>query len=656
MRVMAIDLETYSEADLKVVGVYRYSEDQSFEIQLFSVSYDGGPVICYQLAAGDVLPESIIKDLQDPTVLKEAHNAQFERVCLSRYIYGKDKQIFLDPEQWYCTMAHAATLGLPGSLDQAGKVLGLSEDDRKLKTGKALIQYFAKPKTVKATGELIKREPWSDWARWDLYVTYNEQDVKTELAIEDAMKDYPMHKLERLIYAMDQRIADRGVMIDIPFAEAVTRWNDAHIEEIKEKAYQLSGIENLNSQKQLIEWFREQGAGISSTKKEVLEEELEKQTDPRVRKMIEYKLEVSKNSLKKYDKMAKSADGDSRVRGVLQYYGANRTGRWAGRLVQVQNLPRTYLTDIEECRDLIKEEDFETLALLHEDLPDTMKQLIRTSFIAPEGRTFVVCDYSAIEARVIAWLAREEWRQQAFLNHEDIYCASASMMFGVPVVKHGENGHLRQKGKIAELALGYQGGVGAMKKMGGDKMGLTDKEMEEIVKKWRKASPAIVKLWADMERCAKLSAGGHLQAQIPHRNVRFYDRDGNVFVQLPSGRSICYQNMRIKSSGSRTSIKYDGISQERKTWGELDTYGGKLTENIVQAIARDCLATAMLRLEKSGYEICFHVHDEVIIETDKKDAEDVYKDVQRIMGLPIKWAPGLVLTAEGFISDYYKKD
>lgn len=650
-RVLAIDIETYSDVSLRDCGVYRYAEDPSFTILLLSASYDGEPVKTYQLAAGDALPDSLLSDLTDPGVIKEAHNAQFERVCLSAYL-GYPVGTYLDPSQWFCTMAHANTLSLPGSLEKAGDALGLAEDELKLKTGKALIKYFSTPSKTEGRQ---KNEPWHDWARWKLYVEYNTQDVVTELAIEERMKPFPIHPFEAPIYAMDQRMNDRGIAVDLDFVRAVSDWNKEHNARIMALARELTGLDNPNSPAQLLDWFDQQGVPITSTRKEVLADWIGKTGNSDVEQMIRYKLAMGKTSLKKYDKILESVCSDGRIRGVLMYYGANRTGRWAGRLLQVQNLPRTELKDCGLCRELIKEGNFDALELLHEDLPDTMKQLVRTALVAPEGKTFVVCDYSAIEARLIAWLAREEWRQSAFAEGKDIYCESASKMFGVPVVKHGENGHLRQKGKIAELALGYGGSPVALKTMGGAKMGLTEEEMKDIVDRWRASSPKIVKLWKDVEHCTELAASGRLQAQLHPHPIRFFSKDGRLFIQLPSGRCLCYNGLHTLK-GRRLEFEFNGTDQQRKNYGPIRTWGGKLVENITQAIARDCLATAMLRLEAAGFNIVFHVHDEVIIECDKEDAEDDYEEIRSIMSQPIDWAPGLILTAEGFISDFYKKD
>lgn len=649
-KVLALDLETYSPVSLKDCGVYRYSEHPEFEIQLLSASYNGGPVDCYQLAAGDALPDQLIKDLTDPDIRKEAHNAQFERVCLSRYLYGNSK--FLDPEQWHCTMAHASQMGLPASLDQAGAAIGLAANEQKMKAGKALIQYFSKPHAAKG-----KREPWSDWTRWELYVAYNMQDVRTENALETALSqiDVPDCPMEAAVYALDQRIADRGVLLDLDFIEPIHNWYKAYQQSNKQKAVEMTGLENPSSRKQILEWLQEQGEDVESVAEERLLQLKGSTRNPKVAAFIDLYREMNKSSLAKYDKMLECVCEDGRVRGVIKYYGA-RTGRWAGKLIQVQNFPRTYLQDIDDCRRLVKARDFENLQVLHENLPDTLKQLLRTAIVAPEGKKLAVCDYSAIEARVIAWIANEQWRQEAFKEGKDIYCASASMIYGVPVEKHGINGHLRQKGKIAELALGYQGWVGAMKRMGGEEAGLSDEEMKDIVLRWRAASPKIVSLWEAMEKCAELACNGKLQAQIPNTNIRFFQRSDTMFIQLPSGRCMAYRKMQAYQSGQKLKFCFEGIDQGKRTWGSVETYGGKMTENVVQAIARDLLADAMLRLEAAGYQIVFHVHDEVIIECDEATADQDYETIRAIMSQTPKWADGLILNAEGFISKYYKKD
>lgn len=650
--VLSIDLETYSDISLKDCGVYKYVESPNFAILLCSFSLNDGPVEDYQLACGDELPQSFIDALTDPNIIKEAHNAQFERVCLTKYLYGSfDK--FLDPSQWVCTMAHASILGLPSSLEKVGAALGLAEDKKKLNTGKALIRYFSVPSKTKGR---IRNLPYHDMERWDLYVEYNRQDVVTEMEIENVLSKYPIPEIERQVYALDQRINDRGAMLDMQLVEDIIEYNDEYQASLLERAKEITGLNNPNSNNQLLGWLKEHEDGVTSVNKEAVSDLIRKTSNPEVKEMLKLRQEMTKTSLKKYDTMERAVCSDDRIRGVLMYYGANRTGRWAGRLVQVQNLPRNSIEELDEVREMVKAKDFDTLDVLYDNVPDILSQLIRTAFIAPEGKTYVVCDYSAIEARVIAWLACEQWRQDVFKDNGDIYCESASQMFGVPVVKHGENGHLRQKGKVAELALGYQGGLGALKQMGGERMGLTEDEMNDIIKKWRKASPHICNLWREVEDCAKKAIRTHTPQRLKKRDITFSFESGIFFIQLPNGRRLAYQGARVEGTGRYSKIKYKGMHQERKIWCELDTYGGKLVENIVQAIARDCLASAMLALDKAGYEIVFHIHDEAVIEVEKENAEASYKRIREIMCSPISWAKGLILNAEGFTSDYYMKD
>lgn len=651
--VLSIDLETYSDVSLKDCGVYKYVESPNFEILLCSISLNGGPVEDYQLAIGDELPQSFIEALTDPNIIKEAHNAQFERVCLTKYLYGGFEKGFLDPSQWVCTMAHASILGLPSSLEKVGEALGLAEDKKKLNTGKALIRYFSVPSKTKGR---TRNLPFHDMARWDLYVEYNIQDVVTEVEIENKLSQYPIPDIEQKIYALDQRINDRGAGLDMELVRDITTYNDKYQASLLERAKEITGLDNPNSNNQLLGWLKERENGVTSVNKEAVADLLKSTKDDEVKEMLRIRQEMTKTSLKKYDTMERAVCSDDRIRGVLMYYGANRTGRWAGRLVQVQNLPRNNIEELSDVRELVKAGEFETLDMIYDNVPDILSQLIRTAFVAPKGRTYVVCDYSAIEARVIAWLAREKWRQDVFKANGDIYCESASQMFNVPVVKHGENGHLRQKGKVAELALGYQGGIGALKAMGGERMGLTESEMTDIIAKWRKASPHITALWREVEDCAKKAIRTHTPQRLKNRNIAFLYESGILFIKLPNGRSLAYQGARLEGEGRYTKIKYKGMHQERKIWCDLDTYGGKLVENIVQAIARDCLAKAMLSLDNVGYEIVFHIHDEVVIEVEKDKADAEYELIKGIMCMPIQWAPGLILNAEGFTSDYYMKD
>lgn len=650
--VLSIDIETYSSVDLKKCGIYKYVESPDFEILICGYSLDGGEIERYELACGDELPQEFIDALSDPSYIKEAHNAQFERVCFSKFIFGS-LNTFLDPSQWLCTMAHAAMLGLPGSLDKVGEALGLAEDKKKLNTGKALIRYFSVPSKTKGR---IRNMPYHDMARWDLYVDYNAQDVVTEMEIEKVLGRYPIPTIEKKVYTLDQKINDRGTRLDMSLVDSIIEYNNGYQQELLEQAIELTGLDNPNSNNQLLAWLKEHEDGITSVNKEAVADLIQTTKNEDVRSMLKLRQEMTKTSLKKYDTMQRAVCSNQRIRGVLQYYGANRTGRWAGRLVQVQNLPRNDIAELGVVRELVKAKNFEALDVIYDNVPDILSQLIRTAFVAPKGKKFVVCDYSAIEARVIAWLAQETWRQEVFATTGKIYEASAAQMFHVPIEKVTKGSDLRKKGKVAELALGYQGGLGALKKMGGEKMGLTDHEMTEIIEKWRKASPNICKLWREVENCAKKAIRTHTTTKLKDRDVSFIYENKILFIQLPNGRRLAYQDAKLEGEGRYSKIKYKGMHQERKIWCDLDTYGGKLVENIVQAIARDCLARAMVALDNVNYEIVFHVHDEVVIEVEAKSAEHDYELVKELMCMRIPWAKELLLNAEGFVCDYYMKD
>ena len=655
MRVLAIDLETYSDVDIVKGGLYRYAENS--EILLFAYAYDDEPVRVIDLAQGEQIPAGVIYDLHNPDVLKTAFNAAFEMHVLNHYLGGTS----MDPGQWFCTMVQSYTLGLPGSLKDVGKVLNLAEDKQKLATGKKLIQYFCKPcRPTLVNGGRTRNRPADDPEKWELFKTYNGQDVEAERAIRKRIEGFYPIPRERALWCLDQKINDAGVLLDEKLVEAAVHLDNRIKEQVMEKAVSLTGIENPNSNTQLLDWFEQMEGWRPDTLDKGMRAELlsgkGRQISKATKQMLQYKQLLAKTSVKKYIAMQNAECSDGRVHGMLQFYGAARTGRWAGRLVQLHNLPQNHLADLDDARAFVKAEDLDGLELFYDSPSDVLSQLIRTAFIAGPGKRFIVADFSAIEARVIAWLADEEWRQKAFANGEDIYCASASQMFGVPVVKHGINGELRQKGKVAELACGYGGGVNALKAFGADKMGLSEAHMKEIIQKWRKSSPRIVKMWGEVETAAKKAIrtkGAHVKYR---HGIEFYTKSGLLFIQLPSGRAIAYVRPRIQHEAEpfdRDTLTYEGTTTAG-SWGRNYTWGGKLVENIVQATARDCLAMAMLRLDEAGYKIVMHVHDEVILEMPY--GQGSLEDAAGIMGQSISWAPGLLLRADGYETEYYKKD
>lgn len=645
-KIMSIDIETYSSVDLNSCGVYKYVESEDFDILLFAYAYDDMPVEVIELACGDELPRQVINNLVNKNIIKKAYNAQFERICLSKYLNKK-----LDPAQWHCTMAHAAMCGLPGSLSKVAEVLKLKE--QKMKAGKELIKFFSCPcKPTKSNGGRTRNYPYHDMDRWRLFVEYNRQDVATEMEVANYCEQYPICDLEKKIYAVDQVINDYGIKLDMSMVRNILSFNDAYIERLINRARTLTGLDNPNSLTQLKQWIREKGYLISSLTKDDVKELLLNLKDPNVIEVLQIRQEIGKTSVSKYEAMDRAVCDDERVRGVLQYYGANRTGRWAGRLIQVQNLRRNDLTELDEVRQIVKENDFETLECLYDSVSDVFSQLIRTSFVPKDSCCFVISDYSAIEARVIAWLAKETWREEVFKTHGKIYEASAAQMFHVPIEQVTKGSELRKKGKIAELALGYQGAKGALSKMGGEKMGLSDKDMDEIVYAWRKANSNIVKLWKDVENCCKEVIEYQCHVNLGRYDLIFTGHKGNLLIQLPSSRVLVYQQARVKDG----KITFMGMNQVSRKWEAVDTYGGKLVENIVQAIARDCLALTMLRLQEANYHIVMHIHDEVVVEVPAAEADSHLTKIKAIMDSPISWAPNLKLNAEAFISDYYKKD
>lgn len=651
MKILAIDLETYSSIDIRKAGLYKYVENS--EILLFAYTYDDEPVRVVDMACGETVPENVLADLDNPDVLKTAFNAAFEMHVLGHWLGRR-----LDPAQWFCTMVQSYTLGLPGSLKDVGKVLNLAEDKQKLATGSRLIQYFCKPcRPTKANGGRTRNRPADAPEKWELFKTYNGQDVEAERAIRKKIERFFPNATERKLWCLDQKINDAGVRIDETLVrQAITL--DARIkEDVLQKAVRLTGMSNPNSNAQLLDWFEQQEGWRPETLDKKARAELlqDDSLSAKTRTMLQYKQLLSKTSVKKYVAMETAECADGRVHGMLQFYGAARTGRWAGRLVQLHNLPQNHLDDLDDAREMVKAGDLDSMDIFYDNPSDVLSQLIRTAFIAGPGKRFIVADFSAIEARVIAWYADESWRLQAFVDGKDIYCASASQMFGVPVVKHGINGELRQKGKVAELACGYGGGVNALKAFGADKMGLTEEHMQDIVRKWRQSSPHIVKMWSEVENAAK-TAIRHKGARVKYRHgLEFYTQAGLLFIQLPSGRAIAYVKPRIEQEDefNRETLTYEGVVLNGG-WGRNYTWGGKLVENIVQATARDCLAMAMLRLDEAGYKIVMHVHDEVILEMPYGTGS--LNEATDIMGQPIPWAPGLLLRADGYETPYYKKD
>lgn len=643
MKKLSIDLETYSSVDLGKSGVYKYAESGDFEILLFAYSIDDGEVKVIDLASGEIIPEEILSALSDESIEKWAFNANFERVCLSRFL-GKR----LKPQGWYCTMIWSAYIGLPLSLEKVGEVLKL--DKQKMNEGKALIKYFSIPcKQTKTNGMRTRNLPHHDLEKWSTFKEYNKRDVETEMAIKKKLSAFPIPHSEWENYWIDQNINDRGILIDEVLVDSAIKLDEILRDENMDRAIELTGLENPNSPLQLKEWLNKKGLEIDSLAKKDVESAL-KNTEGDIKEVLELRQELSKSSVRKYDAMKNVKGKDNRARGLIQFYGANRTGRYSGRLIQVQNLRRNNLKDLELARSLVKNRDYETMEILYESPSDNLSQLIRTAFIPKDGTRFIISDFSAIEARVLAWLAGEQWVLDAFENGEDIYCRTASRMFGMPVEKHGVNGHLRQKGKIATLACGYQGALGALKAMGGIEMGLSEDELQSIVDSWREANPNIVSLWWDIDSVVKRVV--KTRGKEEYKNLVISYEKGILFIELPSKRRLAYPKAKIGTNRfGGESVVYEGIVVGNK-WDKIESYGGKFVENIVQAIARDILAEAMMRLEKKGFNIVMHIHDEVVIESDSSSIEEI----NEIMSLVPSWAPGLILDADGFESEFYKKD
>lgn len=653
MQELGIDIETYSSNDLPSCGVYKYVEAEDFTILLFAYSVDGGPVTCCDFAQGEELPEEILEALRDPKVVKTAFNAAFERICISKY-YGWP---LMDPAQWRCTMVRAARMGLPLSLGQCGEVLKLA--DGKMKEGTALIRYFSCP-TRKKDGTIVRHLPSDAPDRWEVFVKYNIRDVEVEQAILKIVRRLEPADFDEELYTVDQLINDRGVMIDRQLVDNAARFDEEYKQHLLAEAQELSGMDNPNSPSQIKEYLQKvTGQVFQSLNKKSLDDiEESLKYWPKARKVLALRREMGKTSNKKYCAMQQCVCSDGRIHGLLQFCGAARTGRWAGRLVQVQNLPQNHLQDLDYARNLVKAGDLEDFELNYGNPTQVLSELIRTAFIAKPGCTFHVCDFSAIEARVIAWLAGETWVLDVFRKGGDIYCATASQMFGVPVEKHGANAELRQKGKIAVLALGYGGGVSALEAMGGSRMGLSQQEEKDIMLRWREANPKIVKLWKVIELAAirALQTGETITI---NRGIEVGRHWGCLTIKLPSGRTICYPRASIGIErndgwrGDHPIIEYEGLNQITKKWEKIRTYGGKLTENVVQSIARDILGIVILRAYRESLNIVFHIHDEIIVEA---EAGQTLKDVEALFSEPISWCTDLPLKGAGYSTPYYLKD
>nr|WP_302350940.1 DNA polymerase [uncultured Ruminococcus sp.] len=656
--MITIDIETRSDKDISKCGVYAYTDTPYFDILLFAYSIDEQPVQVVDMANGEEIPESILAALADENVVKRAFNVNFERVCLSKYLrknypqyfqsYSIDEDTvgdFLNPESWHCSMIHARTLGLPSSLAEVGKVLGIEQ--QKMTEGKALVKFFCVPyDTVDGVPQFHNPKDYPD--KWEIFKAYNKRDVGAELEIDRRLSRFPVPDFLWKEFYLDQEINDRGILVDMQLADKAISLDAEAKEELTVEMKRLTGVENPNSVYQLLDWLETQGYKSDSLGKAQVQELIKTTKEP-VKSVLQMRLQLSKSSVKKYTAMKNTACSDNRARGMFSFYGASRTGRWAGRNVQLQNLPQNYLPDLSEARELVKYGSFEDIQMLYDDVPDTLSQLIRTAFIPRQGMKFIVADFSAIEARVIAWLAGEEWRMKAFANGEDIYCASASKMFGVPVVKHGENGQLRQKGKISELACGFGGSVGAMKAMGADSLGLSDTELKQIVTDWREASPHITELWWAVDRAVK-KAVKEKTATKTHGLLFSYEA-GFLFIRLPSGRRLAYAKPYIgKNKFGGESVTYMGINAQKK-WDRLESYGPKFVENCVQGIARDLLMYSMQTL--SQHFIVGHIHDEMIIECPKDTKLD---EICQQMAITPDWAKGLLLRADGYECSFYKKD
>ena len=660
IHTLSIDVETFSDVDLKKCGVYKYAESPDFEILLFGVSVDGGEVIVYDLTSGDTVPEEIIKALSDDSVIKWAYNASFERICLSVWLRRNYPQYFssysieedtvrnyLDPSSWRCSLVWGAYMGLPLSLEGIGKVLKL--ENQKMAEGKALIRYFCVPcKPTKANGGRMRNLPEHDPVKWSTFIAYNKRDVETEMAIQQKLSKFPVPDFLWEEYHLDQEINDRGIQLDMVLVEQAIAIDERSREELSAKMQQLTALENPNSVQQMKEWLTKHGLEVDSLDKKAVKELL-KTAPPELAEVLELRRQLAKSSVKKYQAMQNAVCADGRARGMFQFYGANRSGRWAGRLIQLQNLPQNHMAHLEDARSLVRSGDYSLLSTLYNSVPEVLSELIRTAFVPREGYKFIVSDFSAIEARVLSFLAGESWRLKVFAENGDIYCASASAMFHVPVEKHGQNAHLRQKGKIAELALGYGGSVGALKSMGALEMGLAEEELQPLVDAWRTSNPNIVQLWWDVDNAVKTTVRQRLDTET--HGIRFRYRSGMLFIILPSGRQLCYVKPKMGTNKfGGESVTYEGVGSTKK-WERIESYGPKFVENIVQAISRDILMYAMRTL--SHCFIVGHVHDELIVECGMDVSLDAVCDQ---MGRTPPWIEGLNLRADGYETMFYKKD
>ena len=649
MQKISIDIETFSDVDLIRCGVYKYADSPNFEMLLFAYAVDDGDVHIIDIAGGEELPEEIIQTIKSDTVVKTAYNAQFERVCLSKYLKLPEGE-YLNPQSWYCTAVQTAELALPLSLADVGSVLGLER--QKMTEGKELIKYFCVPcKPTKSNGNRTRNRPCHDINKWETFKKYCMRDVDVERQIADKLKMYPISDEEHRLYVLDQIINDRGVLVDSELAEQAVKLNSIQTAVAVEQAYMITGLENPNSVTQLKQWLKEKGVEIESLSKKSVKS-LADETDGDVSEMLKLRLLMAKTSVKKYEAVIRSVCSDNRVHGMMRFCGANRTGRWSGNILQPQNLPQNHLPDLTLARDIVKDGDFEMLDMMFGNVPNVLSELIRTVLIPKPNHRFIVADFSAIEARVLAWIAGEQWRIDTFRNGGDIYCASASKMFKVPVEKHGVNGELRQKGKISELACGYGGSVGALKNMGAVEMGVQENELQGLINDWRNANPHIVRFWYEVGNAAMKAIKEKTTVSLG-KLVFAYER-GILFIRLPSGRRLSYIKPRIGTNRfGGDSITYMGINSAKK-WDRLETFGGKLTENIVQGTARDLLANALINAANAGYDTVFHVHDEIICEV--PNGYGSVDELCKLMCIKPEWADGLPLNADGFEYEYYKKE